>query len=199
MKIDDNDGFVDENYEDFEGPQETQYDEPTPEEAPEPDMSAPLTRAEFLEAIKQFQAPAPQQTYQPPSNDTFYDPTYEARKAIRVEEEMMAEVNSMYPDLPADAKADIRNRIGNYRTYEDLLSAKQNKVHELLANAKAGELFRSGKWVPASVKKQIRTEPANTERPRQVSSRIRSEVDQYNSILKEFGVQIDENDLKGRR
>jgi len=122
-----------------------------------------------------------------------------ARKAVRLEEEMLAEVNAMYPDLPADAKAEIRNRIGSYRTYEDLQAAKANKVHELLANAKAGELLRQGKYIPASLKKLTKAEPVNTERPRAASPRKKAEIDEYNAILKQFGVQIDEADLKGRK
>jgi len=198
----DDETYEDEGFDD-EGGQGTLLDEPEPEPidgAGANDMNAPLTRAEFFEALKQFQAPQqPQQQFQQAYNEAIYDPTYEARKAVRLEEEMLAEVNAMYPDLPADAKAEIRNRIGSYRTYEDLQAAKANKVHELLANAKAGELLRQGKYIPASLKKLTKAEPVNTERPRAASPRKKAEIDEYNAILKQFGVQIDEADLKGRK
>jgi len=169
-------------------------------EAPELDLSAPLTRAEFFEALKQFQTPQqPQQQFQQAMNDAYYDPTYEARKAVRLEEEMLAEVTALYPDLPVDAKAEIRNRIGTYRTYEDLLAAKNNKVHELLADSKAAELFRKGKYVPASLRNVAKPSPVHTERPKAISPRQKAEVDEYNAILKMYGVQIEEADLKGKR
>ncbi len=190
---------IDEGYEDDYSP-DTLFDTEPEAEPVADDLSAPLTRAEFFEALKQFQAPQqPPQQFQQALNDSFYDPTFEARKAMRLEEEMIAEVNAMYPDLPADAKADIRNRIGSYRTYEDLQAAKVNKVHELLADAKASELFRKGKYVPASLRTVAKPSPVNTERPKQISGKQKSELDEWNAVLKQYGVQIDEADLKGKR
>jgi len=199
--IDDQENLPDPNdedgYEDFE-PAETLFEA---DEAPtEPDLSAPLSKAEFYEALKQFQQPQqPQQQFQQAYADAIYDPTYEARKAMRLEDEMIAECDAMYPDLPADAKAEIRNRIGQYRTYEDLQAAKANKVHELLADAKASELFRKGKYVPASLRNVAKPSPVNTERPKTISPKQKAEVDEYNAILKQFGIQIDDADLKGRK
>ena len=152
------DDTLDEGYE-YE-PEPLDDDDQTQEA---PDMSAPLTRAEFFEALKQFQQPQqPQQQLQQAIADNFYDPTFEARKAMRLEEEMLAEVSALYPDLPVDAKAEIRNRIGSYRTYEDLLAARNGKVHELLADSKAAELYRKGKYVPASLRKVAQPSPVNT-------------------------------------
>lgn len=171
------------------------------DEAPtEPDLTRPATVADILEIVKQYVQPQqPQQQLQQAIADNFYDPTFEARKAVRLEEEMLAEVSALYPDLPVDAKAEIRNRIGSYRTYEDLLAAKNGKVHELLADSKAAELFRKGKYVPASLRKVAQPSPVNTERPRTISPRQKAEVDEYNAILKQYGVQIEEADLKGKR
>ena len=189
------DDTLDEGYE-YE-PEPLDDDDQTQEA---PDMSAPLTRAEFFEALKQFQQPQqPQQQLQQAIADNFYDPTFEARKAMRLEEEMLAEVSALYPDLPVDAKAEIRNRIGSYRTYEDLLAARNGKVHELLADSKAAELYRKGKYVPASLRKVAQPSPVNTERPKTISPRQKAEVDEYNAILKQYGVQIEEADLKGKR
>ena len=195
---DDDDGL---GYE-YEAPADTLFDPESDLEPEAPDMSAPLTRQEFFEALKQCQQQQPQQTQQQLSQavaDNFYDPTFEARKAMRLEEEMLAEVNQLYPDLPVDAKAEIRNRIGSYRTYEDLLAARNSKVHELLADAKASELFRKGKYVPVSLRTVAKPSPVNTERPRTISPRQKAEVDEYNKILAQYGVQITDEDLKGKR
>jgi hypothetical protein len=144
-----------------------------------------LTDAQRNYAAEQEQAQRGQQ--QPR-----WDPTADAMDAIDIRTDMYESALALYPDLPAEARQEVKDKLRQIKTVDGLRGAQKNNIHELIADAAYGKAVRTGKIQPKTVTAPAR-EPAHSEPDIQVSAGMNSELNELEALL---GVKFDESERK---
>ena len=92
------------------------------------------------------------------------NPQMDALEAMDLRTDMLEEALILYPDMPLEARQQIKEDLRSFKTVDQVRAAKDANLHIKLADAAAGSSIRSGKYVPKSVSVQAPTrEPAHSE------------------------------------
>jgi hypothetical protein len=120
------------------------------------------------------------------------DPTADALDALDLRQEMYEEALEMHPDMPAEARNQLKADLRSFRSIEMLRGAKESGLHRKLADAAAGEWIRTGRYMPKSALAQTpMREPAHSE----PSARI-AVPEAYVRQVAALGLQLTEAELE---
>jgi hypothetical protein len=118
----------------------------------------------------------------------------DALEAIDLRTDMLEEALAMHPDMPFEARQQLKEDLRTFRGIDQVRAAKDSGLHIKLADAAAGQSIRSGKYVPKTVSDSVQNlhrEPAHTVTPS--APKI---PDSYRAAVKADGLDLTEAELE---
>jgi hypothetical protein len=124
------------------------------------------------------------------------NPQMDALEAMDLRTDMLEEALVLYPDMPLEARQQIKEDLRSFKTIDQVRAAKDSKLHIKLADAAAGNSIRSGKYVPKNVSaaQPVTREPAHSEAAViRIPDSYRREME---SEFASMGLKLTEKDLQ---